>query len=163
MLYSVMYKKSYQNRYVVDIKIGKEYEGIIDTACSNTLVPLKIAKKHGEKHNYSSIVTVGGHSYKAHLYSFENVKFGNFNIEKLVAFAADYKGYIEDRLLIGNNILYNLKLLLFRNLDGKLKFDYEKWSELKTKEYPFIAFFGKAREGLLYPKELLVEIEDYTE
>ena len=50
----VTYSKRFLTRYVVDVVIGSERElvrAILDTACSTTLIPIRLAKAHGKKLN----------------------------------------------------------------------------------------------------------------
>ena len=120
MLYSVMYDKNILNRYICDMYFNETpYECIIDTACSTTLIPLKYAKLHGKKLNHSATIIVGGYTYKSTLYLFEDITLGNLKITKMVAFAADYKGNLEDRMLLGLNVLNNLEILLRKMIKGK--------------------------------------------
>ena len=147
-------------RYVVQLVIGNDgepVEAILDTACSTTLVPLKFAVKHGKKLKHTGTIIVGGSSYKATLYLLEDVEFGNFTISKLVAFAADYKGSIADRMLLGNNVLYSFAILLHRNESRRLVFEYKPWHLVKNKEHPCAMFFRSHDSSPVYPNELMVE------
>ena len=157
----MMYDKNYMTRYVIDLRFGKKgkrIEAILDTACSTTLVPLRFAKQHGARLGYHGTIIVGGSSYKATLYLFENVVLGGFTISKLAAFAADYKGSISDRILLGNNVLNNFVIELHRNESGKLKFEYKPWHIVKDKKHPCAMFFRTHDANPLYPNELLTEI-----
>ena len=158
MSLSVTYNEMYLNRYMLNLKLGgKPFEGILDTACSTSLVPLKRAKEFGKPLDYRADVTVGGNKYKAQLYLLEKLQFGTFLIEEVTMFAAEYKDSLEDRLLIGNNILFNLRIDLFRNETGVLNFEFTKYRYTKNKDKPFIFFFDSKNQRLLYPDELLVE------
>ena len=160
MLLYVTFDKRYITRYIVEMRLGAErkpIKAIIDTACSTTLAPLKIAKKHGTKLNHSGEVVVGGHVYDAMLYLFENTTIGDFTISRFVAFAADYKGSIADRVLLGNNVLHNFVMELHRNKNGRLKFEYKPWSLVQGREHPCAMFFRSHDASPVYPNELLVE------
>ena len=159
MSYSVTYDKSYSNRYVVSIGFegaADTNEAIIDTACSTTLVPLHMAKKFGTKHGNKSTVIVGGGTYDAVLYTFENITLGDLNIEKLSAFVAEYQGYLQDRILLGMNVLLNLDLLLCRTQSGILTFDYKPWWVVGERKYPCGFFFTEGGTRAVYP-DLLAE------
>ena len=154
----VTYSKNYLTRYVIKMYVEakkNDVEAILDTACSTTLVPLWFASRYGKRLNHSGEITVGGYSYSATLYLLENVSLGDFTISKLVAFAADYKGSIADRILLGNNVLNNFVIELHRNESGKLKLRYEPWHLVKTKKHPCAMFFKSASP--VYPSELLEE------
>ncbi|MCL1996203.1 MAG: retropepsin-like domain-containing protein [Defluviitaleaceae bacterium] len=161
MSYFVMYDKSTWNRYLCDIYVGRvRVECIIDTASSNTLVPLKFAEDYGKKLNHSAKVIVAGNTYEATLYLFENTLFGNLKIEKLVAFAANYKGNIENRMLLGLNVINNLEITFSRHKD-KLYFNYKPYHLVKNKKYPCAMFFKTQGSEPVYPTELLVDIATF--
>ena len=160
MSLSATFDKRFLSRYVVELKFGadkKPVQAIIDTACSTTLAPLWFAKLNGKRLNHRAEITVGGHSYRAALYLFENASFGGFGITKLAAFAAEYKGSIADRILLGNNVLHNFAIELHRNDDGRLRFEYRPWSLVKDKKHPCAMFFKSRDASPVYPSELMGE------
>ena len=106
MLNSVTFDESYSNRYVVSLVFdgdeGKR-EAVIDTPCSTTLVPLHMAKLFGMRHGNKSTVIVGGGTYDAVLYTFDNVRLGDLNMEK-----HSHGNEIADakiRVLVASNVL----------------------------------------------------------
>ena len=155
MLYSVMYDKRYNNRYIVQLRFERntifERETVIDTACSTTLIPAKIAEMFGTRHGNKATVIVGGGTYDAVLYTFDDVWLGNLKIEKLSAFAADYTGYLKNRILLGMNVLLNLDIRLKRSKNGILQFDYEPWWVVCNRKYPCGFFFAKSGSHAVYP------------
>ena len=155
---SVTYNEEYLTRYVLDLKLkNRSIEGILDTACSTSLIPLNIANKLGKPLNHKADITVGGNKYKAQLYLLEKLQFGTFLIKEITMFSANYKGLLKNRMLIGNNVLFNLEILLVRNGSGVLKFEFKPYWLVKNKEKPFIFFFSSKEQRPLYPDELLVE------
>jgi len=155
-----MYDKNILNRYVCEIYVkGDPLPCIIDTASANTLIPLKFAKQYGKKLKHTADVTVAGNTYKSTLYLFNDISFGNLKITKMVAFAADYKGNIEDKVLLGLNVVNNLEILLSRHRRG-IDFDFKPWSLVKDREHPCAMFFKDTGSNPVYPTELLVEIAD---
>ena len=159
MSYSVTFDESYSNRYIVSLVFEGEAikrEAVIDTACSTTLIPLHIAKMFGLRHGNRSTVIVGGGTYDAVLYTFDNVLFGDLSIEKLSAFAAEYEGYLQNRILIGMNVLLNMDIRLKRTKNGVLHFDYEPWWVVGNRKYPCGFFFAEGGTRAVYPN-LLVE------
>ena len=90
MLLSVTYNEKYLNRYMLNLKLkGERFEGILDTACSTSLVPLKRAKEFGKPLNHKADVTVGGNKYKAQLYLLEKLQFGTFLIKEVTILVED--------------------------------------------------------------------------
>ena len=160
MLLSVTYNEEYLTRYVLNLKIKSiPITGILDTACSTTLIPLKRAKQFGTPLNHKGDITVGGHTYKAQLYLIENLHFGTLLVPKVVMFAADYKGMLKNRILIGNNILFNLYVHLKRDNTGVLNFELNPYHYTKYKDTPFVFFFSSKMQQPLYPTDLLVDYE----
>ena len=159
MSYSVMYDKKYNNRYVINMSFtdkGIKREAVIDTACSTTLIPTKIAEQFGIKHGNRATVIVGGGTYNAALYTFDNVMLGDLKINKLSAFTAEYTGYLKNRILLGMNILLNLNINLKRSETGILQFNYEPWAAVSNRKYPCGFFFADSGSKAVYP-DLLVE------
>ena len=155
-----MFDKNILNRYVCTLFFGdgNKINCIIDTACSTSLIPLIFAKQHGEKLEHTADVTVAGNTYKAILYRFSDLKFGNFIISKMVAFASDYKGNIADSALLGLNVLNNFVITLKRR--GKeLQFDYVPWVIVKDKPHPCTMFFKGKGSNPVYPNDFIVEFE----
>ena len=163
MLFSVMFNKTILNRYVCHLFFGdgedNQIDCIIDTACSTTLVPLAFAKRHGKPLRHTASVTVAGHKYKATLYQFDNVRLGNWLMPKMVAFAAAYKGNIEESVLLGLNVLNNLEITLTR-CGRELFFKYNPWILVKDKPFPCTMFFKDKGSHPVYPNDLLVEFDN---
>ena len=160
MSYSVTFDKRYSNRYVVHLDFEGEEgtkEAVIDTACSTTLVPTRIAEQFGTKHGNKATVIVGGGTYDAVLYTFNNVKLGGFNIEKLSAFVAGNEGYLKNRILLGMNVLLNLDIRLKRTQNGVFRFDYDPWWVVSKMKYPCGFFFTDGGTRAVYP-DLLVDL-----
>jgi len=158
MSFFVTYEKDIPNRYIIKLRLPKEdIECIIDTACSTTLIPLEIAKKFGKRINHTSSVVVGGYTYSATLYMIDNVHLGNFLIPKLAVFAADYKGALETRMLLGQNVLNNFRVVLSRNIQGELEFDYRPWVVWRDRKHPCAGFFVEHGSKPAYHPDLLTE------
>ena len=161
MSYSVTFDENILNRFVIRLNANTHQKthtttAILDTACSTTLVPLRYAKQCGKRLNHSSTIIVGGKSYSATLYLFENVSIGSWNMGKLVAFASNYEGALENRALIGLNVLNHLSLHIHRN-SGVITFDYDPWNLVKSKKYPCAMFFKDKGSAPVYPAEFMVE------
>ena len=139
----VTYDERILNRYVCDLSVGEgePIKCIIDTGCPTTLIPLKYAKNLGKKLKRASDVIVGGKTYQANLYLLENVTFGNFKINKMLAFASNYQGAIEERILLGLNVLNNLEISFSRHKEA-LHFNYKPWSLVGHKDDPFVLYFN---------------------
>ena len=74
---------------ILGISRTTKVQCIIDTACVNTLIPLRFAKVCGTTLNKKAEVTVGAQSYQATAYKFENVSLGRLRISKMIAFAGE--------------------------------------------------------------------------
>jgi len=129
---------------------------IVDTACINTLVPLKVAKLCGTPLNKTDEVVVGARRYSARLYYFDDVMFGSLKIRKMVGFASNYEGDISRRVLLGLNFLNNLKITLDR-CSNIIAFSESIPNFVKLTKYPFTYFFEKPELRPVYPN-LLEEV-----
>ena len=163
MSYSVMYDQKYNHRYIVHMRFikGKFYEkeAVIDTACSTTLIPKNIAERFGTRQGYRAVIIVGGGTYDAVLYTFDDVMLGDLKIDKLSAFAAEYTGYLRNRILLGMNVLINLDIRLKRTKSGILQFDYDPWWIVSSKKYPCGFFFAEGGTRAMYPDLLVEQVE----
>jgi len=154
-----MYDENIPNRYICDLYFGEKRRScIVDTACSTTLVPLKFAQRHGKRLGHTATVVVAGNIYKSTLYLFEDIFFGSLKITKMVAFAANYKGNIEDRILLGLNVINNFEILLSRHRKS-IDFNFKPWSPVENKKHPCAMFFKDTGSHPVYPTELLAEIK----
>ena len=159
MSYTLPLSKELPHRIACHIHFRKDKaECIIDTACMNTLIPLFLAKKHGRRLNKTHTVVVGGGVYEATAYSFDNITLGGYRIPRLVAFCANYTGILKTNVLLGLNVLNNLRYTISRNQDT-FDFDINIWSLVQDKPYPFAMFFDMD-DGMkpVYPS-LLIEHE----
>ena len=158
MLYSVTLNKKALHRLSCFISLqDNEVPCIIDTGCTNTLIPMSFAKEHGKRLNKTSTVLVGGRSYKVTAYSFDNVYLGGFHIPKMLAFCADYEDSLKSSVLLGLNVLNNLEFTITRN-KGMMSFNENVWDLLADKKYPFTVFFEHPDMKPVYPSLLVEEI-----
>ncbi|MCL1998729.1 MAG: hypothetical protein FWG65_08175, partial [Turicibacter sp.] len=106
-------------RYIVKVGLKsmlgfrkRECDAIIDTGCKTTLCPLSIAKLFGTKRNISQNIHIGGRIYQSQIYVLNTIILDKLTIQHLPVFACDYRGSIRDSLLIGCNVLKQLKFLV---------------------------------------------------
>jgi hypothetical protein len=76
-------------------------------------------------------------------------------IEKMVAFAYNYKGLLTTRILLSQNILNNLCITFDRSKDT-IQFSDIKWDAVKDIKYPFAGFF---KDDGFHQANLFVEDE----
>ena len=141
MLYTLPLNREYTHRIACHIHFKtQEVQCIVDTGCMNTLVPLQFAQKYGNKLNKSYTVVVGGKIYSSVAYSFDSVTLAGYHIPKLLAFCANYTGALRRSVLLGLNVMNNLKYTISRN-QNTLDFEIDLWNSVKDKKYPFTMFF----------------------
>ena len=166
MSHSVSLHNEILHRYIGDMSLSNtkkvlgiakntKVQCIIDTACINTLIPLRYTRVCGVALNKTAEITVGGHSYTATAFKFANVSFGGINIPKLIAFAAEYKGSLSNRILLGLNFLNNLKFTISR-AENTMTFEQSFIPSIADKKYPFTVYFEQPDLKPVYPS-LLVE------
>lgn len=136
-----------KNRYRVRANIfnikSTLYERVtlfFDTGCYNTLIPKDVAVVSGYplklKHNYK----IGANIIEAEAYSIKRIMLGDFAIENVVAFAADYTGEFSSNILIGTNVMNNWEFKIKRK-NNLFQFIEDPPEDLPNKKKIYQNFF----------------------
>ena len=96
------------NKYLRDIDV------IVDSGCTNTLIPIKYAERKingvtlGIKLKETMDCTVLGETTTTQAYSIPKIVINNFVINRVMVFAADFKHpLLQDSILLGLNVMNN--------------------------------------------------------
>jgi len=113
----VALSKKFEHRYKFIAKIfklaDKEFANttvFLDTGCFNTMIPKRLAKLTGRPLGFNKTFSIGGEKTKAEAYSIDKLMIGDLYLEKIVAFAGDYKGGHEDDIILGTNVINSVCL-----------------------------------------------------
>jgi len=122
MKYStVALSTSFEHRYKFDAYIynilEKKLEGVtifIDTGCFNTLIPRYLAEQSGRSLGFNKAYSIGGNNITVEAFSIEKMMIGDFILERVIAFAGDYKGGHENDIILGTNVINNWEMIISR-------------------------------------------------
>jgi len=111
---TVALSKKFKHRYKFIANIyniqKKNLEAVtvfLDTGCFNTMIPRRLAKQTGRSLGFKKNYSIGGSLIETEAFAIEKIIIGNFPIERVIAFAGDYKGSNEDDIILGTNVINN--------------------------------------------------------
>jgi hypothetical protein len=93
--------KFYASIYNINTKEFVDTTIFLDTGCFNTLLPRDLAEQTGRSLGFKMNYTLGGSVFQAEAFSIEKIIIGDFALERVIAFAGDYKGSHEDDIILG--------------------------------------------------------------
>ena len=121
---------------------------IIDSGCPNSLIPLKYAKRFGQKLPFKRLIKIAGNEREAILYSLDGIKIGDFILNDVIMYAANFIGELEDSILLGLNVLNNWKRMISRK-DGLFCFEEDLCMELPNKINPYRNYFNEVGDYVM--------------
>jgi hypothetical protein len=84
----------------------------LDTGCYNTMIPRYLAELSGRSLGFKMKYSLGGSLLETEAFSINKIMLGDFVLERVVAFAGDYKGRHEDDIILGTNVLNNWEMII---------------------------------------------------
>lgn len=116
-------------------------ETIVDSGCANTLLPLKFAKKsEGIALPLKKKISIAGNSGEAQAYIIPKIEFGGHEFTQVFVFAANYRNELSERMLLGLNVLNNLRYTVDRTA-GQFEFVENISDSLPSKKFPYRNYF----------------------
>jgi hypothetical protein len=100
------------NVYVLRTKKFVKTTVFLDTGCFNTMIPRLLAEKTGRSLGFKMNYSLGGSLFEAEAFSIEKIMIGDFLLERVVAFAGDYKGSHADDIILGTNVINNWEMII---------------------------------------------------
>jgi hypothetical protein len=79
----------------------------LDTGCYNTLIPRDLAEKSGHPLGFKMKYSLGANLIETEAFSIDKIMIGDFVLERVVAFAGNYKGGQEDDIILRTNVINN--------------------------------------------------------
>ncbi|WP_461250738.1 retropepsin-like aspartic protease [Treponema sp. R8-4-B8] len=111
--------KLFEHRYKFDAGVfnlrTKEFVEtsiFLDTGCYNTLIPRDLAEKSGHSLGFKMKYSLGASLIETEAFSIDKIMIGGFVLEKVLAFAGNYKGGQEDDIILGTNVINNWEMIL---------------------------------------------------
>jgi len=116
-------------------------ETIVDSGCANTLLPLKVAQQCGGiALPLKKEVSIAGNSREAQAYIIPKLEFGGFVFTHIFVFAAEFQRELKHRMLLGLNVLNNLRYTVDRAA-GEFEFVERLPESLTRKDFPYRNYF----------------------
>jgi len=120
MTYStVALSKLFEHRYKFDADVynllRKEFVKntvFLDTGCYNTMIPRDLAEQSGHSLGFKVKYSLGASLIEAEAFSINKIMIGDFVLERVIAFAGDYKGGHEDDIILGTNVINNWEMII---------------------------------------------------
>jgi len=125
----------------------KEYRNttiFLDTGCFNTMIPRYLAERSGRSLGFKMTYSLGGNILEAEAFSIEKLMIGDIVLERIVAFAGEYKGGYEDDIILGTNVINNWEMIISKKTHT-FKFREDPPENLPTKTNIYQNYFN--REG----------------
>jgi hypothetical protein len=104
--------KFYANVYYLRTKEFVETTIFLDTGCFNTMIPRYLAEQTGRSLGFKMNYSLGGSLIETEAFSIEKIMIGDFVLERVIAFAGDYKGSHTDDIILGTNVVNNWEMII---------------------------------------------------
>jgi hypothetical protein len=145
----VALSKKFEHRYKFDAKIlmhiNNEFANttvFLDTGCFNTMIPKQLANITGRPLGFKKFFTIGGNKIEAEAYSIDKLMIGDICLEKIIAFAGNYKGGYEDDIILGTNVVNNWEIIISKK-QHTLKFREDPPDNIPNKTNIYQNYFNK--------------------
>jgi hypothetical protein len=150
MTYStVALSKLFEHRYKFDASIYKiktkefkETVVFLDTGCFNTLIPRYLAEQSGHSLGFKMKYSLGGSLIEAEAFSIDKIMIGDLVLERVIAFAGDYKGGHEADIILGTNVINNWEMIISKR-EHTFKFRENPPDSLPNKINIYQNYFNK--------------------
>ena len=129
-----------------------DIEAIVDSGCANTLLPLWVAKACGGLPlPMIRMVRVAGNTTKAQAFVIPEIEIGDFTLKSVMVLAADFQGELEDRMLLGPNVMNNWRFTVDRSVGKTGVFEFEEKIPgiVPRKDVPYRNYFDNAGKYIL--------------
>jgi hypothetical protein len=115
----------------------------LDTGCFNTMVPRYLAEQSGHSLGFKMAYSLGGGIIETEAFSIDKMMVGDIVLERVVAFAGDYRGGQEDDIILGTNVINNWEMIINKRAHT-LKFREDPPDSLPNKTYIYQNYFDRA-------------------
>jgi len=116
---TVELSKFFKHRYKFDALIHNVQFGtfddvtvFLDTGCYNTMIPKRFAERWGRSLGFEMTYCLGGRVVTTEAYSIDKMMIGDVLLERIIAFAGEYKGDYEGDIILGVNVMNNWEMLI---------------------------------------------------
>jgi hypothetical protein len=134
--------KFYANIYNILKKDFEDVTVFLDTGCFNTLIPRLLAKQWGRSLGFKMNYSLGGSLIEAEAFSIDKIMIADVVLERVVAFAGDYKGGHEDDIILGTNVINNWEMIISKK-EHTFQFRENPTDSLPNKANIYQNYFNK--------------------
>ena len=123
----------------------KEYRKttiFLDTGCYNTLIPRHLAERTGRSLGFKMNYSLGANLIEAEAFSIEKIMISDLVLERVVAFAGNYKGGHEEDIILGTNVINNWEMVISKK-EHSFQFRENPPDSLPNKTHIYQNFFNK--------------------
>jgi len=136
--------KFFANVYNLRTKEFRETTVFLDTGCYNTLIPRRLAEQSGHSLGFKVKYSLGANVVETEAFSIDKIMIGDLVLERVVAFAGNYKGSQEDDIILGTNVINNWEMNICKK-EHTFKFRENPPDSLPNKTNIYQNYFN--REG----------------
>jgi hypothetical protein len=106
------------------------------------MIPRDLAEQTGRSLGFKVKYSLGGSLIEAEAFSIDKIIIGDFLLERVVAFAGDYKGSYEDDIILGINVINNWEMTISKK-KHTLQFREDPPDSLPNKTNIYQNYFNK--------------------
>ena len=86
--------------------------------------------------------SLGANAVETEAFSIDKIMIGDFSLERVVAFAGDYKGSHEDNIILGTNVINNWEMIISKK-EHTFKFREDPPDSLPNKTNIYQNYFNR--------------------
>jgi len=146
---TVALSRRFEHRYkffanVYDLRAKKFVEATIflDTGCYNTLIPRDLAELSGHPLGFKMKYSLAANLIETEAFPIDKIMIGDFVLERVLAFAGNYKGGQEDDIILGTNVINNWEMIISKK-DNTFQFRENPPDSLPNKTNIYQNYFNK--------------------
>ena len=107
-----------------------------------TLIPGDLAEKSGHSLGFKVNYSLGANLIETEAFSINKIMIGDFVLERVIAFAGNYKGSLEDDIILGTNVINNWEMIISKK-EHTFKFRENPPDSLPNKTNIYQNYFNK--------------------
>jgi hypothetical protein len=134
--------KFYASIYKIRTKEFVDTTVFLDTGCFNTMIPRRLAEQTGSSLGFKMRYSLGGSVFETEAFSIEKIMIGDFLLERVIAFAGNYKGSHEDDIILGTNVINNWEITICKK-EHSFRFCEKPTDDLPNKTNIYQNYFNK--------------------
>jgi hypothetical protein len=106
------------------------------------MIPRYLAEQTGHSLGFKMNYSLGGNVFQAEAFSIEKIMIGDFLLERVIAFAGNYKGSHADDIILGTNVINNWEMIISKKRHT-FQFREDPPDSLPNKKYIYQNYFNK--------------------